>query len=231
MYATLRGTFVSLAMCCLAAACSEQPSTAPVRGPSSAASRTEASADPLWANQVTGVTADDAGYGIYVPKEWNGDVVFYAHGIIAPLAPVALPGPADWDDAGALRDALGRAGYAIAYSTYGENGYAIKEGAQRTHQLRGIFTSRVGRPRRTFLIGHSLGSQVVQELAESYPEQYNGALAMCGVLGGTRLQTDYIANTRTLFDFFYPGVLPGGTLDMPVVITDVTNQIQNPVLA
>jgi pimeloyl-ACP methyl ester carboxylesterase len=232
MHAMLRSTFASLAMCCFAVACSEQPSTAPVRGANSAASRTETSLDPRWANQITGVTADGAQYGIYVPKEWNGDVVFYAHGIIAPLAPVALPGPADWDDAGALRDALGHGGYAIAYSSYGENGYAIKDGAQRTHQLRGIFTARVARPRRSFLIGHSLGAQVVQVLAESYPDQYSGALAMCGVLGGTRLQTDYIANTRTLFDLFYPGVLPGGTLTMPdtVVITDVARQIQNPVV-
>jgi len=185
---------------------------------------------PVWSNQITGVTADGADYGIFVPEGWSGDVVFYAHGILPPLAPVSLPGPSDWDNAGALRDALGAAGYAVAYSSYSENGYAIKDGIQRTHQLRGIFTSKVGKPRRSFLIGHSLGSQVVQALAETYPEQYNGALAMCGVLGGTRLQTDYIANVRTMFDLFYPGVLPGSTLEMPVVITDVTNQIQIPVV-
>jgi hypothetical protein len=33
-----------------------------------------------------------------------------------------------------------------------------------------------------------------------------------------------------MFDFYYPGVLPGNTMEMPVVITDVLNQIQNPVL-
>jgi pimeloyl-ACP methyl ester carboxylesterase len=185
---------------------------------------------PLWSNQITGVTADGADFGIFVPKNWNGDVVFYAHGIVPPLAPVSLPGPADWDNAGDLRDALGAAGYAVAYSSYSENGYAIKDGIQRTHQLRGLFTSKVEKPRRSFLIGHSLGSQVVQALAETYPDQYDGALAMCGVLGGTRLQTDYIAHVRTMFDLFYPGVLPGSTMEMPVVITDVTYQIQNPVI-
>jgi hypothetical protein len=34
-----------------------------------------------------------------------------------------------------------------------------------------------------------------------------------------------------MFDFFYPDVLPGNVMAMPVVITDPVNQIQNPVLA
>ena len=157
--------------------------------------------------------------------------VFYAHGVIPPQAPVVLPVPQqDWDDIASLREALGQAGFAIAYSSFGENGYAITEGIQRTHQLRGIFTSRVGRPSRSFLIGHSLGAQVVQALAETYPGQYNGALAMCGVLGGTKFQIDYVGNTRALFDFFYPGVLPGNVMEMPENV-DPVNQIQLPALS
>jgi pimeloyl-ACP methyl ester carboxylesterase len=229
MFKLSRAAAASLALA-LVAGCSEQTPLGPTR-PTMTASRLDKTSDLVWSSQITGVVADGAEYGIFVPANWNGDVVFYAHGILPPLAPVSLPGPNDWDDAAALRDALGAAGYAVAYSSYTENGYAIKEGIQRTHQLRGIFTSKVGKARRSFLIGHSLGSQVVQALAETYPDQYNGALAMCGVLGGTRLQTDYIAHVRTMFDLFYPGVLPGSTMEMPVVITDVTNQIQNPVIA
>src|SRR5690348_7588974 len=213
----------------LMAGCSEQSSLVPTQPKTMTATRALESSSPIWSQEITGVIGDGADYGIFVPANWNGDVVFYAHGIIPPLAPVALPGPQDWDDAGALRDALGAAGYAVAYSSFSENGYAIKDGMQRTHQLRGIFTSKVGNPRRSYLIGHSLGAQVVQALAETYPEQYNGALAMCGVLGGTRMQVQYIGDIRALFDYFYPGVLPGGVMD-PIVVTDVTSQIQNPVL-
>jgi pimeloyl-ACP methyl ester carboxylesterase len=212
-----------------AAACSDHLLVAPTLQPSSGASRVLASTSGIWSNQLSGVTADGAEYGIFVPADWNGDVVFYAHGIIPPLAPVALPGPADWDDAGALRDALGTAGYAVAYSSFSENGYAIKDGMQRTHQLRGIFASKVGNPRRSYLIGHSLGAQVVEALAETYPDQYDGVLAMCGVLGGTRMQVQYIGDIRALFDYFYPGVLPGGVMD-PIVVTDVSSQVQNPVV-
>lgn len=214
-----------------AGGCADNAPLAPTQSPPAANSRTVTSSAITWANQLTGVTADGAEYAIFVPNGWNGDVVFYAHGILPPLAPVSLPGSSDWDDAGAIRDALGQLGFAIAYSTYGENGYAIKDGIQRTHELRGIFISKIGRPRRSFLVGHSLGAQVSQALAESHPDQYNGVLAMCGVLGGTKLETDYIGNVRTLFDFFYPGVLPGNTMAMPVLITDPATQVAPPVLA
>lgn len=225
----LRLSAASLALV-FAGACADQSPVAPTRTASFAARRDVTPSSLTWANQITGTTADGAQYAIYVPTGWNGEVVFYAHGIIPPQAPVVLPVPQqDWDDIASLRDALGQAGFAIAYSSFGENGYAIKDGIQRTHQLSGIFTSKVGRPNRSFLIGHSLGAQVAQALAETYPGQYSGVLAMCGVLGGTKLQVDYVGNTRALFDFFYPGLLPGTVMSMPDNIDPVT-QIQLPAL-
>lgn len=219
---------VALLALVIAGACSDQSPVAPTHTASTAARRDIGTSSLAWANQITGTTADGAQYAIFVPASWNGDVVFYAHGVIPPQAPVILPAPdQNWDDVASLRDALGQAGFAIAYSSFGENGYAIRDGIQRTHQLRGIFTSKVGRPNRSFLVGHSLGSQVVQALAETYPDQYNGALAMCGVLGGTKLQIDYVGHTRALFDVLYPGVLPGNAMSMPQSI-DPVNQIQIP---
>lgn len=225
---SLIATVVALTSLC---ACADNSPLAPKRSPPAAASHAITTSAVTWADQITGVTADGAEYAIFVPDVWNGDAVFYAHGIIPPLAPVAFPGSGDWDDAQAIRDGLGQLGFAVAYSTFNENGYAIRNGIQRTHALRGIFISKIGRPRRSFLIGHSLGAQVSQALAELHPDQYAGALAMCGVLGGTRLETDYIAHVRTLFDLFYPGVLPGSTMEMPIVITDPLTQIAPPVLA
>src|SRR5512146_552506 len=212
-------------------ACADNSPLGPGHSPPAAPSHAITTAAVTWADQITGVTADGAEYAIFVPEGWNGDAVFYAHGIVPPLAPVSFPGSGDWDDAQAIRDGLGQLGFAVAYSTFNENGYAIRNGIQRTHELRGTFISKIGRPRRSFLIGHSLGAQVSQALAELHPDQYAGALAMCGVLGGTKLETDYIGHIRTLFDFFYPGVLPGNTMEMPVVITDPATQLAPLVMA
>ena len=79
-----------------------------------------------------GRPADGALYALFKPVNWNGDVIYYAHGIIDPALAVTLP---TGDDAEAIRDALGRQGFAIAYSSWSENGYDFKDGMQRTHQL------------------------------------------------------------------------------------------------
>lgn len=96
---------------------------------------------------------------------------------------------------------------------------------QKTHQLRGLFTSIAGKPRRSFLAGHSMGGLITLGLAEQHPGQYDGALPMCGVVSGAQKQIDYIANVRTVFDYFYPGVLPGDALNMPVELNLVTGVI------
>jgi pimeloyl-ACP methyl ester carboxylesterase len=182
-----------------------------------AGSSTDVAVSTIWADQTEGVSGDGAKYALFKPVAWNGDVIYYAHGIIDPALAVSLP---TGDDAEAIRDALGQRGFAVAYSSWSETGYDFKDGLQRTHQLRGLFNARYGKPQRSFLLGHSLGSQIVQALAETYPDQYDGAVALCGVIGGTRRQIDYVGHIRTVFDVMYPNWLPGTTTqDVPVIPT------------
>jgi len=142
-------------------------------------------------------TADGSQYELAMPATWNGTLVVYAHGIVDPQAPIAVP------HVEPLRDALLFNGYAMAYSSFSTNGYAVKDGIQRTHQLKGLFTAHFSKPRRTILMGHSLGGLVVLALAERYPAQYDGALPMCGVLGGSTPEVNYVANGRALYDLFF----------------------------
>jgi pimeloyl-ACP methyl ester carboxylesterase len=106
----------------------------------------------------------------------------------------------------------------------------VQDGIQKTHQLRGLFNSVAGKPRRSFVAGHSMGGLITVALAEKFADQYDGALPMCGVVGGAQKQIDYIANVRTLFDVFYPGVLPGDALDMPAEL-NVNTQVLGPAQA
>lgn len=171
-----------------------------------------------WAEQVTGETGPGSTYSLNVPTNWNGKLVVYVHGFVDVALPVTLP------SIGGLRDAIGAAGYAIAYSSFSENGYNFRDGLQRTHQLRGLFVSKIGLPTQTLVMGHSLGGIITLALAERFPGQYDGALPMCGVVGGTRREIQYIGDVRALFDYFYPGVLPGNAVSLPI-ITDLNQQI------
>src|SRR4029077_3317205 len=103
------------------------------------------------AQRADGVVGRGASYLRDRPANWNGDLVVYAHGYTNPAAAVALPNIAP------LEQGLLAQGYGVAYSSFSENGYAVAEAVRQTHQLRGLFASRFGQPRRTFLIGVSLG--------------------------------------------------------------------------
>jgi pimeloyl-ACP methyl ester carboxylesterase len=170
---------------------------------------------PLSATKVTGRTGPGSEYEIWVPEHWSGLLVLYAHGYVDPNLPVGFPDlPEELE---ALRDALLIQGAAVAYSSYSEHGYAIRDGVQRTHQLLGLFTRHFSRPDRTYLMGHSLGGMVVLRMAEQY-RQYDGALALCSFVGGGLMQVEYIANVRVLFDAFYPdlsALIAGDAVDVP----------------
>ena len=128
------------------------------------------------------------------------------HGIRDVLEPLSLR---DQNNLDAIRERLGQLGFAVAYSSFDENGYAEKDGAQRTHQLRGLFTAALGAPARSLLVGHSLGGLIVLDLAERFADQYDGVAALCGVVGGTQAEFDHMTTTRMLFDMYYPGIMPG----------------------
>jgi len=220
----MRGRIIALvAVAIVLGACDKDPvspvASGPMRVPA-AAPRGAVS----WTDQVIGETGPGSTYSLNMPSNWNGTLVVYVHGFVDAALPVTLP------NVNALRDALGEAGYAVALSSFSENGYDFKDGLQRTHQLSGLFTSRFGKPSRTIVMGHSLGGLITLALAEKYPTQYQGALPMCGVVGGTRRELQYIGDVRALFDYYYPNVLPGDAGSLPI-ITNLNAQILGPAQA
>jgi pimeloyl-ACP methyl ester carboxylesterase len=191
----------------LSAACADREPLAP---PSASVATTGTLANGT--REVLGVTGEGALYGLYVPADWNGALVLYAHGIVSGTTLVLEP-----SDTRPIRMALNDLGYAVAYSSYSENGWAVIDGITRTHQLAGLFKSRFQRPTRVYLVGRSMGSLVAVNLAEHHPAQYDGVLVRCGFLAGAQGLIDHIMNVRLLFDFYYPGVLPGEPTAMPVI--------------
>jgi pimeloyl-ACP methyl ester carboxylesterase len=209
---------LAAALLTLVAACDDRSPVAPAStlGPVAPSRDIGIETTPLggpWARVVEGTTGPGALYAIHVPREWNGDAVVYAHGFRDAWSPVDLR---DQDGLFDMRDRLGALGYAVAYSSYSANGFAIADGALRTHQLSGLLASTLGRqPTRTFLAGHSLGAAVALTLVERHPEQYAGALLMCGMVGGSRMQTDYLGHVRALADVYFRGRFQGDALSFP----------------
>lgn len=172
----------------------------------SAGGTTLATAAPV---HLEGTIGPGAQWEIDRPAEWNGDLVVWLHGYSNPAGPVTLPAFAPF------RDALLAQGYAVVASSYSSNGYAVQEATIQSHQLRGLFVSKLGQPRRTYLVGVSLGGLVGALMAERYPEQYDGALLVSGVVAGSDDELTYVGDVRVLFDAVYPGVLPGTLLHVP----------------
>lgn len=172
----------------------------------------QAAAPAIWAAQIVDTTGPGAIYGLYVPYNWDESgrrLTVYIHGQVDVIAPIALPAFQG------LRDSLGRNGFAVAVSSFSENGAAIRDGEQRTHQLRGLFASRFGEPSRTYIYGKSMGGLIGLMLAEKYPEQYAGLFAECGNVRGSLNSWHYYFALRRLVDYFYPGLLPGNALGVP----------------
>jgi pimeloyl-ACP methyl ester carboxylesterase len=217
--------------------CTDQSPVAPSPQPGVAGARVTTPGSGPWARVVEGETGPGSQYALYIPQHWNGDAIYYAHGIRPPQAPITLD---DQDNFFAVRDALGGLGYAFAYSSFSENGLSVKDGVQRTHQLRGLLSPELPTsPQRNYAVGYSLGGLVALELGERYPSQYDGVLTMCGMVGGTPAELQYVGDVRALFDFYYPGVMPLNVISVPNppltvgeiqarVITAITPTAANP---
>lgn len=213
-----------------AAACRDGSPVGPATPSGLAAARVTTPGTGPWARVVEGETGPGSLYALYIPQSWNGEAIYYAHGIRPPVpfAPIALN---DQDNFFEVRDALGSLGYAFAYSSFSENGLAVKDGAQRTHQLRGLLASELGaQPTRNYVAGYSLGALVALEIAERFPTQYDGVLAMCGMVGGTPRELQYVGDVRALFDYYYPGVLPGNVISVPAIPLTIP-EVQSRVIA
>lgn len=171
-----------------------------------------------WARIVDGKTGPGALYRLYIPRDWNGGAIYFVHGIRDPRLPVTL----DDTNFTAIANAISTQGFAIAFSSWSRYGEAFKDGSQRVHQLRGLLAAELGRqPSRSFLLGSSMGSSIALRILQTYPGQYDGALLLCGGVGGMDLENQYAGDVRVLFDAFYPGALPGSAEwyppNMPIV--------------
>ena len=144
------------------------------------------------------------------PMGWNGQLVVYVHGFVAPQLPLALP-VAELGSIGgdAALGALLQNGFAFATTSLSKNGYAIEQGARDINSLVAYFKTLTapGSLKKIYLIGGSEGGLLATLLLEQLPELYDGALVISAPLGGAPFQVKYLGDFRVVFDYFFPSVL------------------------
>ena len=75
-------------------------------------------------------------------------------------------------------------GYALAGSSYSTTGWAIAQALPDQISTLNAFGSTYGQPKTTVAWGHSLGGIITAGLLQDYPNRFDAALPMCGVLSG-----------------------------------------------
>ena len=158
-------------------------------------------------NLITGTASDGANYKIEVPSNWNGTLVLYSHGYVFVGYPLVA------EDAGdpATGAALLAQGYALAGSSYSRNGWALQQAFHDQIALLDYFDSHCGHPLRTIAWGHSLGGIITAGLIQLFPDRFNAALPMCGVVAGGVGTWNQALDSAFAFDV----LLAGNTL--PIV--------------
>ena len=162
----------------------------------------------------SGTLEHGALYQICFPANWNGDLVLYAHGYVQPGSPLALPN--DQVGGQSVSSTVNSLGYAYAATSYRANGLIAVEATEDMVELETTFR-RLYRPDpgRSVIVGISEGGLVAALTVERHPDRFDGALAACGPVGSFRRQLDYFDDFRVIFDYLFPGVIPGSPVDVP----------------
>ncbi len=164
---------------------------------------------------LTGTLPDGATYVIDLPPLWNGTLLLYSHGYVVPGSPNPAMDVGDPITGGYML----AAGYALAGSSYATTGWAVQQAIPDQIATLDAFESAVGTPVKTIAWGHSLGGMITAGLVQEYPDRFNAALPMCGVLGGGV----GIWNGSLDSAFAFNTLVAGGSLQ----VVDITNPDQN----
>ncbi|MCZ6546080.1 MAG: hypothetical protein O6913_10300 [Chloroflexi bacterium] len=144
---------------------------------------------------------DGAAWRMEVPPTWNGTLLLWGRGF------------SGLNDAGTafnsrigfgafpFRELLLAAGIGWAASTYRSNGFVAAHGVDELLKTKDRFVSEFRTPSTTVCVGASMGGATAQLMAQEFPDEIDGALALCGALSNVEV-VDYLAAFHALALYF-----------------------------
>jgi pimeloyl-ACP methyl ester carboxylesterase len=168
-----------------------------------AAAKTATANSPKPAIHVETGTLDGASYRIDMPEKWNGVLLVYYHGYSEEPVVFATDKP------NPMGTGFANAGFAVAQSGYSVTGWAVEQAIAETEALRRYTIAHYGQPKETYVVGHSMGGELTIATIERYPNRYDGALPLCGLLEPASLAIGRGGALLAAFHYYYPGLLPG----------------------
>ncbi len=235
-------TWVTAAICLLVTSCGDDDSTGP---PDLPGGTLPVETTPQLQACVTDVAPGGALVELCLPDAWNGEILMWAHGYVnpgpdrPPYEPLELP--ADEASGIPVKDILRTVGteasgyFGYASTSYRRNGLVAPEAAidlSETsewvrEQLASLAAARGFNrlPVITYLVGASEGGLATVLAVEGADAGsfFDGALALCGPIGDFRSQIEWFGGFRVVYDYFFPGIMPGSAVEIPneeSVVTD-----------
>jgi len=139
-----------------------------------------------------------------MPKNWNGNLIVFAHGGPAVVPPTATTSQNDLEKyAYAVKG-----GYAWIASSYRREGFGVKFAAEDSDHARRFFIERIAKPKRTILHGASYGGLVGSKLVETYAKaadgsvNFDGALFNSGYVIGAAIGHEFRADLRAVYQYY-----------------------------
>lgn len=128
---------------------------------------------------VTEGILGDSKIMIASPVRWNGDLLIFAHGYMPQSAKLS----AFFDPNSEHCKGLPSGGWLVAATSYRRNGTIIREACEDIESLRLYLKEQYGKPRRTFVLGYSMGGAIGTMLAETCGSEYTGVVVVGAALG------------------------------------------------
>ncbi len=125
-------------------------------------SQSPAVTDSADATHTAGKLANGSSYVLDRPAKWNGEL------IIDPDLTIGRG-----DSAGKALRALG---FATATRSRDVTTWQVRDGSTDLVELKSLFTDLVGKPKKTMLIGGSLGGLVTRDAARDLPQIFDGTV-------------------------------------------------------